>query len=98
VEFDLFGWETAKYHAGPVDMPNDGTRVDYIAALIDRGFEDQILVSLDIDVKARCRKYGGEGRDHIVARIVPLMRRKGISQASVDRIMIGNPAQVLTIV
>lgn len=97
LEFDLFGMESFYYPLSPIDIPNDATRVDYLIALSEHGHADQLLISHDIDAKTRTRKYGGEGRDHILLRVVPLMRRKGMSQKDIDRVLIGNPASLLTI-
>ena len=98
LEFDLFGWETRHYPLSEIDMPNDATRVDNIVQLVKAGHIDQILVSHDVDSKLRLRVYGGEGYQHILENVVPVMRRKGLSQAQVDRILIENPRRALTIV
>ncbi len=97
LEFDTFGWEEAYYPLSTFLLPNDAQRIRYIQALMERGFADQLLMSHDIDVKARTVKYGGEGRHHIVKRVVPLMRQMGMSWPEIDHILIENPARVLTI-
>ena len=96
-EQDLFGWETRHYPLSDIDMPNDAIRVDNIMALADAGHLDQVLVSHDVDSKLRLKPYGGEGYQHIIENVIPVMRRKGLSQADIDRIMIENPRRVLTI-
>jgi phosphotriesterase-related protein len=97
LEFDAFGWEESYYPLGAFLLPNDAQRVRYLQALMEHDFEDQILISHDIDVKARTTKYGGEGRHHIVKRVVPLMRQMGFTWREVDHILIDNPARILTI-
>jgi len=97
LEFDAFGWEEAYYPLSTFLLPNDAQRVHYLQTLMEHGFADQILVSHDIDVKARTDKYGGEGRQHIVKRVVPLMRQMGMSWQEIDHILIDNPARILTI-
>jgi phosphotriesterase-related protein len=97
LEFDAFGWEEAYYPLSTFVLPNDAQRVRYMQALMEYGFADQLLVSHDIDVKARTTKYGGEGRQHIVKRVVPLMRQMGMTWQEIDHILIDNPATVLTI-
>lgn len=98
LEFDLFGWQESFYPLAPVDLPSDGTRVNYLIALAEQGYLDRLLISHDIDVRVRRRQFGGEGIEHIPLRIVPLMRRKGMSKEEVEQIVIHNPAKVLTIV
>jgi phosphotriesterase-related protein len=98
LELDLFGWETCYYPLTDIDMPNDATRVNILVALAERGHLEQLLVSLDIDTKSRLTKYGGEGYQHIIKNVVPIMRRKGFSEADVDTILKANPQRALTIV
>ena len=96
LELDLFGQEQSYYPPAPeVDMPNDAIRVRHLAALMDRGHAGQLLVSQDICVKARLRRYGGEGYDHLLRNVVPLMRRKGMSDADIEQLLVRNPAGAL---
>ena len=98
LEFDLFGWETRHYPLSEIDMPNDAVRVDNIMQLVKAGHIDQILVSHDVDSKLRLRVYGGEGYQHILENVVPVMRRKGLNEAQVSQILIENPRRALTII
>jgi phosphotriesterase-related protein len=97
VEQDLFGWETSYYPMADIDMPNDATRVNTIRGLADKGFLDQVLISLDIDTRSRLAKYGGEGYAHIIRNVVPIMKRKGFSDGDVDKVIRANPQRALTI-
>jgi phosphotriesterase-related protein len=96
-EQDLFGWETRHYPLSDIDMPNDAGRLDHIRALADHGFLKQVLVSHDVDSKLRLKPYGGEGYNHILEHVVPVMRRRGFSQQDIDQVLIHNPRRVLTI-
>jgi phosphotriesterase-related protein len=98
LELDLFGWETRHYPLSEIDMPNDAVRIDNIIQLVKAGHIDQILVSHDVDSKLRLRVYGGEGYQHILENVVPVMRRKGLNEAQVSQILIENPRRALTIV
>jgi phosphotriesterase-related protein len=97
LEFDLFGQESSYVRYGPVDLPNDATRIKRIAALIDAGFEDQILVSHDIAVKKWLSHYGGHGYDHILKRVVPRMKEHGISDDAMQKMLVSNPARLLAL-
>jgi phosphotriesterase-related protein len=95
LEFDLFGQEASYYPLSDIDMPNDAMRIDYIIELIKRGFGDKILVSLDVCHKTQLSKYGGDGYNHILDNVLPIMRRKGMNGADIDAITVGNPAKML---
>lgn len=97
-EQDLFGWETRHYPLSDIDMPNDAIRIDYIRALAEAGHLDQVLVSHDVDSKVRLKPYGGEGYEHIIRNVLPIMQRKGFGGGEIERIMVGNPRRALTIV
>jgi phosphotriesterase-related protein len=71
--------------------------VNKIVALAEAGHLDQVLISLDIDTRSRLSRYGGEGYQHIIRNVVPILRRKGFSADEVDRIVARNPQTMLTI-
>lgn len=103
LELDLFGEETA-YRAVYSDQvrginyaPNDGTRLDRIIALFDKGYGNKVLVSHDIARNTRVKKYGGEGRSHILRDVVPMMKDKGLSESDLHQIMVTNPVELLTV-
>ncbi len=98
IEFDLFGQEASYYPLSDIDMPNDAGRVDYIINLIERGYGDKILVSMDVCHKTQLAKYGGEGYNHILDSVLPIMKRKGMSNQDIDAITVGNPARMLTFI
>ncbi len=95
LEFDLFGQESSYYAHGPIDMPNDATRINDIIRLISKGFGEKILLSQDICQKTNTTTYGGHGYAHILENVVPMMQRKGLSDEEVDRMLIHNPARIL---
>ena len=97
LEFDLFGQESSWYLHDEIDMPNDATRIDYLRVLIAEGYGDRLLVAQDICRKTALRAYGGEGYAHILENVVPVMRRKGMSDAEIDAIIIDNPARILAL-
>jgi phosphotriesterase-related protein len=97
VEFDLFGQESSYYPLAPIDMPNDARRIDHLMRLIAEGFGDRLLVAQDICRKTSLVKYGGEGYAHILENVVPIMRRKGMTEDQIETILIRNPARVLAL-
>lgn len=97
LEFDLFGQESSYYAHAPIDMPNDAMRINLIMDLIDAGYADHILVSQDICQKSNLTRYGGHGYAHILENVVPMMLRKGMTEADIEKILIQNPARILTL-
>ena len=94
LEYDLFGLETSYYPYNPdFDMPNDGGRMAQILTLIARGHQDQILMSHDIAYKSSLTKYGGYGYHHLIVNVVPRLRRKGVDDAGLRRLLVDNPAR-----
>jgi phosphotriesterase-related protein len=106
LEFDLFGVEGyqpirmvyAEHNPMPAHMPNDGSRVEMIMALIGEGFGDRILMSHDICWKTRLCRYGGPGYVHILNNAVPLMRSKGMDEETIRQLLVDNPRRFLTFV
>jgi phosphotriesterase-related protein len=97
LEFDLFGQESSYYFVPSfTGMPNDAGRVRFIEALCDAGYADRILVSQDICTCVHLTRYGGEGLHHLLRRAVPLMRRMGLDDPLIERLLVRNPARVLT--
>jgi phosphotriesterase-related protein len=97
LEWDFFGIESSYYPFAPIDLPNDGRRVELIRVLIDRGHGPQVLIAHDICTKTRLRRFGGHGYAHILQNVVPLMRSKGWSEAEIDFLLTDNPRRFLTL-
>ncbi len=99
IELDLFGQEQSLYALNlNVDLPNDAERLRWIRRLIDRGHLEHITISHDICYRTRLTCFGGHGYGHIFANVVPLMRRRGFSEAEIEQITVGTPRRLLTFV
>lgn len=71
-------------------------RVHYIRRLIEAGHGHQLLIAEDVCRKSQLKPHGGEGYDHILKRVVPLMRRRGISGEQIRQITQETPRQLLS--
>ena len=92
LEYDLFGLENSFYPYNPIfDMPNDGGRMAHVLALIEAGHGDRLLLSHDIAYKTSLVKYGGYGYHHLLVNVVPRLRRKGVDDAGLRRLLVDNP-------
>ena len=74
--------------------PSDAERVDAIVELCSQGYEKQIMLSHDICRKDRYRRYGGYTFSHILERIVPRLRERGVTQSQVRAMLEDNPRRV----
>ncbi|MCC7463142.1 MAG: aryldialkylphosphatase [Gammaproteobacteria bacterium] len=93
IEFD---WLGALGSPGGFLGPSDDFKVAKgMAQLIKEGYASQIVISHDICTKLQLRKYGGFGFTYIDDYFLPQLRQLGVSEADIDRIMIGNPARQL---
>ena len=104
LEFDNFGKEFSvldyrKIKKGIFDkFVSDWQREETLMALIDSGYEDQLLISCDVCLKMFLQEYGGFGYAHILENIVPELRMYGVSQAKIDKLLIDNPRSFLDVV
>ena len=97
LEWDLFGREQSYYDPNPnFDMPTDAIRMDTIAWVISEGYGDRVVVAHDVCHKTRLVKYGGHGYFYILSSIVPRMRTRGFDETAINRILVENPARILT--
>ncbi|MEM6486748.1 MAG: aryldialkylphosphatase [Pseudomonadota bacterium] len=98
VSFDFFGIETAHYPFAPgVDLPNDGTRLAYVRALLDRGHAGRVVLSHDICTRTRLCRWGGHGYAHLLVNGVPMMRARGFSAAEIEGLLTLTPRRLLTL-
>ena len=97
LNFDLFGHESSFYPLAPEShMPADHERIEMIEHMVNEGKRGNILLAHDICSKHRLKTYGGHGFDHILTRIVPRMRARGMSEEVVRLILVDNPTRMLT--
>lgn len=87
LELDTIG--RFKYHS-------DEDEVELILKLIEAGYENQLLLSLDTTRK-RLKSYGGElGLDYLARTFLPKLERSGVSQALIHKMMYDNPAKAFS--
>src|SRR5216683_1890454 len=94
VEYDTFGSEVYFDGEGLAE-PSDRDRLNALIELLDAGFGDRLLISQDVCTKVQLLKYGGFGYGHILRSIVPRLRRRGVDDATVRKLLVENPARVL---
>jgi len=82
-------------HAGMVNYAPDEWRVEMIKGLIERGYKDQIVLSMDVHRRSYWRCLGGIGYDYLLTSFVHLMLQSGITQEEVNTMLIKTPMRLL---
>jgi Predicted metal-dependent hydrolase with the TIM-barrel fold len=76
---------------------SDGQEIDLICAMIEAGYEDKLLISLDTTNK-RLRAYGADmGLDYILTEFVPKLRKASVSDRSIQKMQFINARKALKI-
>jgi phosphotriesterase-related protein len=77
-------------------FPSDRERCKGLAALIEAGFGEQLLISQDVGHKFYLSSFGGWGFAHVLTLFKGMMERAGISEEWHNRITHDNPRRMLT--
>ncbi|MCY1382291.1 Phosphotriesterase homology protein [compost metagenome] len=95
LEYDMIGMDY--YYADQdAQSPSDEENARAIAALVDKGFVDRLLLSQDVFLKIMLTRYGGFGYGYILKHFLPRLKRHGVEQAAIDRMLIDNPKSVFS--
>ncbi len=73
----------------------DSGRVEFLKALQDDGLLDQVVLSLDLTRKSHLSVNGGPGYTHMFTKFVPMLREAGVTEESIDKMLIHNPNRIL---
>lgn len=84
--------------AGILGNRSDRTIASAIVEIIRMGYADRILLSHDICTKPQLRRYGGTGFAYVLEYFVPELRRQGVSEDVIRKIVVENPRRALTFV
>lgn len=92
--FDLFGFDHSLLGAGRWP-PSDRDVAIRVAALVDSGHAERIVLGQDVGVRTRLRRWGGWGYAHLLEHIVPLLAELGVAERAVRTMLVDNPARLL---
>ena len=74
----------------------DSVVIDLILEMFDAGFGGQIMLAMDSATRTIWRHYGfGPGLDYLLKTFVPRLKRAGLSNQDVQRMLVDNPAAAL---
>ena len=72
----------------------DVTRAEYLLDLQENNMLDRIFFSMDITRKSNLKYKGGIGYTYLFTDFIPFIKKSGISQESIDKILIYNPRRI----
>lgn len=79
---------------GKLGYMSDTWRLDTLASLISKGYQGQIVLSLDITRKSQLKNHGGIGYSYLLEKFIPMLLEKGCSQSTIEDILINNPRKI----
>lgn len=92
VEFDFLGMSfTVMERFGETRV------IRLLLELLERGYEDRVLLSLDVCHNSQLKAYGGNGYVYLQETFLPRLREAGVSDATIDCLTVENPRRVLTL-
>jgi predicted metal-dependent phosphotriesterase family hydrolase len=86
IQFDTIGKNSYR---------KDKDRLRNLIELLDQGYEDQIMLSCDITRKSHLKSYGGHGYNHLFEYFIPALKENGVSNITIDKLLIHNPRAFL---
>jgi len=95
LEYDMIGMDYF-YADQQAQSPCDEENAIAIRSLIDDGYLNSILLSQDVFLKMMLTRHGGFGYGYILKHFVPRLKRHGIEQTAIDRLMVENPCRVFS--
>jgi len=93
IEYDMIGMDFF-YADQQVQCPSDDEVAGAIRRLIEAGFGDRILLSQDVFLKMMLSRYGGNGYAYVLRHFVPRLRRHGVPETAIRRMLVDNPRAV----
>jgi phosphotriesterase-related protein len=87
-------------HAGMNDDDdhiNDGERAELVLELVEAGFADRILLSGNAIGVAKGQPDYDLPFGHVVSTFVPFLKSRGLSDEGAERILVGNPRDLLAV-
>jgi phosphotriesterase-related protein len=95
IEYDMIGMDY--YYADQqAQSPSDEDNARGILTLVEKGYADRVLMSQDVFLKMMLTRYGGFGYAHVLRHFVPRLKRHGLDEAVIQRMLKDNPISVFS--
>lgn len=89
------GFNVAFDTIGKLKYLPEEMRVQYIRTLIEEGYSEQILMSMDITRKSHLKKNGGVGYAYLIDTFLPLLEQEGVTSEAIEQIVSHNFTKIL---
>lgn len=73
----------------------DKKRAEFIKVLQDKKLLDRVVLSMDITRKSNLKYQDGIGYSYLIEEFLPMLRKQGVSEESIDLMLIKNPQRLL---
>lgn len=93
LEYDMIGMDFFYADQG-MQCPSDEDNATAIAGLIAAGHLNRLLLSQDVFLKMMLTRHGGFGYAYLQKHFLPRLRRHGVGEDAIARLMIDNPRSV----
>jgi phosphotriesterase-related protein len=75
----------------------DEERIKSLLTFIEKGFEDQLLLSSDLTRKSHLKSLGGQGYDIVLRSFIPALKSHGVSGSIINKLLVANPQKAFSI-
>ncbi len=82
---------------GKINYLSEEKRIEYIKYLCDRGWENKILLSVDLTRQSHLKDNDGIGYSYLIEKFVPKLVENGIGLEKVEKFLVKNPKKILGI-
>ena len=92
IDFGPVGHEMARSHVPEAE------KVKRFMMLMDAGLEDQVVLSSDLGNHAHLKANWGLGFSSVLLQFVPKLRRAGVKEPTIRKVLVDNPRRLLAFV
>ena len=94
----FLGFDTVGHFLPHAPDQTDAMRVTMILAVLEAGYEDQVLLSSDLGRQQDLKSTWGAGYSTVVTVFVPKLRYAGVKEPTIKKILHDNPRRFLSFV
>ncbi|MDQ0858045.1 phosphotriesterase [Bacillus sp. V2I10] len=75
----------------------DEDRIRSLLTFLEKGFENQLLLSSDLTRKSHLKSLGGQGYDIVLRSFIPALKSHGVSGSIINKLLVTNPQKAFSI-